>query len=173
LLWGREGVTLCPYLTKTLPTRGYCLFHVCKQLSDGSLSRNSTRSPRPFATSKARPGSISELIRDREATQPPAHFHRNLRATRLLAGCFVAHRSKTTAGILPLRFAHPAKIRGGAAIPANGLGALGHGQGQPRRKQVYKLIQNILVSSDCFLGCPLQSSQIWLGSIIDPVKPWR
>jgi hypothetical protein len=32
-------------------------------------------------------------------------------AARLLAGCFVAHRSKTTAGILPLRFAHPAKIR--------------------------------------------------------------
>jgi hypothetical protein len=26
-------------------------------------------------------------------------------------GCFVAHRSKTTAGILPLRFAHPVKIR--------------------------------------------------------------
>jgi len=32
-----------------------------------------------------------------------------------LAGCFVAHRSKTTAGILPLRFAHPAKIRSSAA----------------------------------------------------------
>src|SRR5262245_31562791 len=36
------------------------------------------------------------------------------RAARLLAGCFVAHRSKTTAGILPLRFAHPAKIRSSA-----------------------------------------------------------
>jgi RES domain len=29
------------------------------------------------ATGKARRGSISELIRDRGATQPPAHFHRN------------------------------------------------------------------------------------------------
>jgi hypothetical protein len=29
-------------------------------------------------------------------------FIATLRAERLLAGCFVAHRSKTTAGILPL-----------------------------------------------------------------------
>jgi len=42
-----------------------------------------------------------------------------------LAGCFVAHRSKTTAGILPLRFAHPAKIRSSAAKTSHGLGALG------------------------------------------------
>ena len=34
-----------------------------------------------------------------------------LRAARILAGCFVAHRSKTAAGILPLRFAQPAKLR--------------------------------------------------------------
>ena len=37
-------------------------------------------------------------------------FIATLRAARLLPGCFVAHRSKTTAGILPLRFAHPVKI---------------------------------------------------------------
>jgi hypothetical protein len=30
-------------------------------------------------------------------------FIATLRAARLLAGCFVAHRSKTTAGILPLK----------------------------------------------------------------------
>jgi hypothetical protein len=48
-------------------------------------------------------------------------FIATLRAARLSAGCFVAHRSKTTAGIVPLRFAHPAEIRGGAAIPATEL----------------------------------------------------
>ena len=48
-------------------------------------------------------------------------FIATLRAARLLAGCFVAHRSKTTAGILPLPFAHPAKIRGRAAIPVTDL----------------------------------------------------
>src|SRR6266478_8234096 len=30
-----------------------------------------------WAVGKARGGSISESIRDRRATQPPAHFHRN------------------------------------------------------------------------------------------------
>jgi hypothetical protein len=48
-------------------------------------------------------------------------FIATLRAARLLAGCFVAHRSKTTAGILPLRFAHPAKIRSSAAKPVTDL----------------------------------------------------
>ena len=33
-----------------------------------------------WAVGKARGGSISESIRDRRATRPPAHFHRNLRA---------------------------------------------------------------------------------------------
>ena len=35
-----------------------------------------------------------------------------------LAGCFVARRSKTTAGISLPRAAHPAKIRSSAAIRA-------------------------------------------------------
>jgi len=48
-------------------------------------------------------------------------FIATLRAARLLAGCFVAHRSKTTAGILPLRFAHPAKIRSSATTPVTDL----------------------------------------------------
>jgi hypothetical protein len=48
-------------------------------------------------------------------------FIATLRAARLLASCFVAHRSKTTAGILPLRFAHLAKIRGSATIPVTDL----------------------------------------------------
>jgi hypothetical protein len=38
-----------------------------------------------------------------------------------LAGCFVAHRSKTTAGILPLCFAHPAKIGSSATTPVTDL----------------------------------------------------
>jgi hypothetical protein len=33
----------------------------------------------------------------------------------------VAHRSKTTAGILPLRFAHPTKIRCSATTPVTDL----------------------------------------------------
>jgi hypothetical protein len=48
-------------------------------------------------------------------------FIATLRAARLLAGCFVAHRSKTTAGILPLRFAHPTKIRSSATPPVTDL----------------------------------------------------
>ena len=48
-------------------------------------------------------------------------FIATLRAARLLAGCFVAHRSKTTAGILPLRFAHPAKIPSSATTPVTDL----------------------------------------------------
>ena len=47
-------------------------------------------------------------------------FIATLRAARLLAGCFVAHRSKTTAGSLPLRFAHPTKIRS-ATTPVTDL----------------------------------------------------
>ena len=43
------------------------------------------------------------------------------RAVRLLAGCFVARRLKTTAGIRPPRVAHPAKIRDSAAIRAADL----------------------------------------------------
>ena len=54
-------------------------------------------------------------------------FIATLRAARLLGGCFVAHRSKTTAGILPLNaspartFAHPAKIRSSATTPVTDL----------------------------------------------------
>ena len=48
-------------------------------------------------------------------------FIATLRAARLLAGCFVAHREKTTAGILPLCFAHPAKIRSSATTPVSDL----------------------------------------------------
>ena len=54
-------------------------------------------------------------------------FIATLRAARLWAGCFVAHRSKTTAGILPLNaspartFAHRAKIRSSATTPVTDL----------------------------------------------------
>jgi hypothetical protein len=44
-------------------------------------------------------------------------FIATLRAARLLTGCFVAHRSKTTVGILPLRFAHPVKIPSSVTTP--------------------------------------------------------
>jgi hypothetical protein len=48
-------------------------------------------------------------------------FIATLRAARLLPGRFVAHRSKTTAGILLLRFAHPVKIRSSATTPVTDL----------------------------------------------------
>ena len=63
---------------------------------------------------------LDRYVTDEKRSRRPI-FIATLRAARLLAGCFVAHRSKTTAGILPLRFAHPAKIRGGAAIPVTDL----------------------------------------------------
>ena len=44
-----------------------------------------------------------------------------LRAARLLTGRFVAHRLKTTLGILPLRFAPPTKIRSSATTPVTDL----------------------------------------------------
>src|ERR1700757_3323820 len=66
-----------------------------------------------------RQGATREHILNRYVTEEQRRrrpiFIATLRAARLSAGCFVAHRSKTTAGILPLRFAHPAEIRGGAA----------------------------------------------------------
>jgi glycogen debranching enzyme len=53
-------------------------------------------------------------------------FIATLRAARLLAGCFVAHRSKTAAGILPLRFAHPAQIRSSATSQGLFYGEMRH-----------------------------------------------
>ena len=59
-----------------------------------------------------------------EAPAPPQPEGR---VARILAGCFVARRSKTTAGIFPgtaspaRTAAHPAKIRSSAAIPASDL----------------------------------------------------
>src|SRR5258708_40195587 len=61
----------------------------------------------PYLTSQQR----------REAPAPP---HPEGLA-RILAGCFVARQSKTTAGILLPRAAHPAKIRSSAAIRASDL----------------------------------------------------
>ena len=60
---------------------------------------------------------ISESIFNEPATRRGASAAPTRRAARLLAGCFVARQSKTTAGILPPRVAHPAKIRSSAAIP--------------------------------------------------------
>jgi hypothetical protein len=67
----------------------------------------------PYLTSQQR----------REAPAPPQPEG----LARILAGCFVARQSKTTAGILlptasPARTAaHPAKIRSSAAIRASDL----------------------------------------------------
>jgi hypothetical protein len=61
----------------------------------------------PYLTSQQR----------REGPAPPQPE----RAARILAGCFVARQSKTTAGILLPRAAHPAKIRSSAVIRASDL----------------------------------------------------
>src|SRR5215831_17456600 len=63
---------------------------------------------------------LNRYVTEEQRSRRPI-FIATLRAARLSTGCFVAHRSKTTAGILPLRFAHPAEIRGGAAIPVTDL----------------------------------------------------
>src|SRR5260370_19044142 len=70
-----------------------------------------------WAVGKARRRSISDRYVTEEQRGPRPIFIATLRATRILSGCFVAHRPNTTAGILPLRFAHPATIRSSAAIP--------------------------------------------------------
>src|SRR5580704_12581455 len=64
---------------------------------------------------------IAELLFNEPATRRGAGAAPTRRAARILAGCFVARRLKTTAGILPPRAAHPAKIRSSAAIPASDL----------------------------------------------------
>ena len=63
---------------------------------------------------------LDRYVTEEQRSRRPI-FIATLRAARLLAGCFVAHRSKTTAGILPLRFAHPAKIRSSATTPVTDL----------------------------------------------------
>jgi hypothetical protein len=60
---------------------------------------------------------LNRYVTEEQRSRRPI-FIATLWAARLLAGCFVAHRSKTTAGILPLRFAHPAKIRSSATTGA-------------------------------------------------------
>jgi len=60
---------------------------------------------------------LDRYVTEEQRSRRPI-FIATLRAARLLTDYFVAHRSKTTAGILPLRFAHPAKIRSSATTPA-------------------------------------------------------
>ena len=64
---------------------------------------------------------IAEVLFNEPATRRGAGAAPTRRAARILAGCFVARQSKTTAGMFPPRAAHPAKIRSSAAIPASDL----------------------------------------------------
>ena len=68
-------------------------------------------------TRKAPARRIAEVLFNEPATRRGAGAAPTRRAARILAACFVARRSKTTAGILPPRVAHPARIRSIAAIP--------------------------------------------------------
>jgi hypothetical protein len=63
---------------------------------------------------------LNRYVTEEQRSRRPI-FIATLRAARLLAGCFVARQSKTTAGILPLRFAYPAKIRRSATTPVADL----------------------------------------------------
>ena len=79
----------------------------------------------PFASPPSLARRIAEVLFNEPATRRGAGAAPTRRAVRILAGCFVARRSKTTAGMLPPRAAHPAKIRGSAAIRASDLVHLG------------------------------------------------
>jgi len=60
-------------------------------------------------TRKALARRIAELLFNEPATRRGAGAAPTRRAARILAGCFVARQSKTTAGILPPRAAHPSQ----------------------------------------------------------------
>ena len=72
-------------------------------------------------TRKALARRIAELLFNEPATRRGAGAAPTRRAARILAGRFVARQSKTTAGILLPRVAHPAKIRSSAAKRASDL----------------------------------------------------
>jgi hypothetical protein len=72
-------------------------------------------------TGKALARRIAELLFNVPASRRGAGAAPTRRAARILAGCFVAPRSKTTAGILPPPAAHPEKIGSSAAIRASDL----------------------------------------------------
>ena len=74
----------------------------------------------PSRTGNKEGAYLNRYVTEEQRSRRPI-FIATLRAARLLAGCFVAHRSKTTAGILPLRFAHPAKMRSSATKPVTDL----------------------------------------------------
>jgi hypothetical protein len=73
--------------------------------------------PLPLLPSLAR--RIAELLFNEPATRRGAGAAPTRRAARILAGCFVARQSKTTAGMLPPRAARPVKIRSSAAIASD------------------------------------------------------
>jgi hypothetical protein len=61
-------------------------------------------------TRKALARRIAETLLYEPATRRGAGAAPTRRAARILAGCFVARQSKTTAGILLPRATHPTKI---------------------------------------------------------------
>ena len=63
---------------------------------------------------------LDRYVTEEQRSRRPI-FIATLRAARLLTGCFVAHRSKTTAGILPHRLAHPIEILSSATTPVTDL----------------------------------------------------
>ena len=93
-------------------------------------------------------------------------FIATLRAARLSAGCFVAHRSKTTAGILPLRFAHPAEIRGRRRYTSHGLGAL--------RLKTTRSLQDfalcLVPNSEAKVGPQFENRQLGFGGVAGSSK---
>ncbi len=64
---------------------------------------------------------IAECLFNEPATRRGVGAAPTRRAARILAGGFVARQSKTTAGIILPRAAHPTKIRSSATIPTSDL----------------------------------------------------
>src|SRR5438128_12692446 len=91
---------------------------------------------------------IAELLFNEPATRRHAGAAPTRRAAWILAGCFVAGRSKTTAGILPPRAAHPAKIRRSAATRASDLV---HWSGQEQSFCRARLCQPLTLTAYCSL----------------------
>jgi hypothetical protein len=75
-------------------------------------------------TGKALARRIAELLLNEPATRRGAGAAPTRRAARILAGCFVAPRSKTTAGILPPRAALPSQNSQQRCYTSLRLGAL-------------------------------------------------
>ena len=125
-VWSRFRVRLVWCKARaTGPTEVWCssvgvLVHQVSDWCSGVAIKMGRRQGGPSRTGPKKGAYLDRYVTEEQRSRRPI-FIATLRAARLLTGCFVAHRSKTTAGILPLRFAHPVKIRSSATTPVTDL----------------------------------------------------